>query len=1110
MTSCADSDATLPDAAIDPVAVEPVALACTGPLFYQPAQYNIGSTTPNGFGVSQQGEWNKIRAAADALLTRPSTITAYSTYRLYWPYLQPPPHGVGSSLNVGSSTTEHAWARRPLTVTLPSAYLIEFDYFYPNPAEQSGFRVFSAYDDNLANYTGVMIQQTGNQLSTNSHANIATITANAWHQFALYINANGTYDLYVDGAKRVSGGARLPGAITAIGFLGDTSTVTHNGQGKWDNFRISAGPNILVQDLFDGAALSTAWLTRESTPGAVALSSASPYDVANYPYWIQISREIEKRLRLVSFAYAVTGESKYLAFAKPIMQSLCGVGGNGWTTWGDPNYSGGAMLLSGPTLATGVAYALDALGPALTANEKLYFANCLHSRAIAPLTDEVSLDNDPTTWPNGFAVRYAGLGMAALAASCQRDESAALAQARTGLATLYDGMDVDGGYIEGMTYGAYAYDNSVTFHYFDRKITGTNGFTHPYLAKLTQFITHMLVPSRTAYVNFADSSSGAEKFATTLSILYDQRSDPYALAQLGRTAWQPQQPLNLELFSAVSSAPPVAGEPTGRSFREIGWGALRTSWADDATFVAMHSGPKTGHSHRDENGIVVWKDGNWLARDPGYQDYTAGLGHDFSYGSLGHNVVRVTTAGHPSIDQAHAGGALTAFYSAPSGGGYMQGDATAAYAPELTSMRRTVALLTASQCTVTTDVMTNGAATSTVDFVLHPEATNATASGNRFVVTKGTTNTANVDVFRLGPAPTLSVTQRDPWMQTDPTATLKATMNVAANATNTITATVCPPPTTWRSYSAGVGAAALIARINGVSTNVVEVNPASSVPLFALEVDASVDVGTAGDDSIAAHSPGISMYWDEWDPPTIESGLTVRRAQAAGANFLVNLTAADTVPREIALLYKAPANLKIRQYSGSAFHTVAELVGDNTWRVVRFHARAPYFDYRPDAGVQVLFDLSAPITVSELLLENELDADLCDVGTPGDSTTAQHSPGVSVYPDEWGPPMLVGGYTARRGPPSSNLYVNVSSANASYDVELVYRAPADLDLMQWTGSSYVTLARLKGDGLTHRSRISLRRPYFDYNGAGSDARINVQLAFGGTIDLFEVVGRGMR
>ncbi|MGE0867084.1 MAG: heparinase II/III family protein [Kofleriaceae bacterium] len=1061
--------------------------------------------------MSQQGEWNKIRTAADALLTAPSKITAYSTYRLYWPYLQPPPHGVGSSLNVGTSTTEHAWARLPLPVTLPSAYLIEFDYFYPAASEQSGFRVFSAYDDVRANYTGVTIYQTGNQLSTHSHANIATITSNDWHQFALFVNANGTYDLYVDGVKRVSGGAVLSGAITAIGFLGDTSTVTHNGQGKWDNFRISAGPNILVQDQFDGAALSTAWLKRESAPGAVGLSSERPYPTANYPYWIAISREIEKRLRLTSFAYAVTQDPKYLAYAKPIIQSLCGVGGNGWTTWGDPSYSGGAMLLTGPTFATGVAYALDALAPALTANERLYFANCLHNRAIVPLADEVSLDNDPTSWPNGFAVRYAGLGMAALAASCERDESAALAQARTGLATLYDAMDIDGGYIEGMTYGAYAFDNSLTFHYFDRKVTGTNGFTHPYLAKLTQFITHMLVPSRTADVNFADSSSSAANFSTTLSILYDQRSDPYALAQLGRRGWQPQQPLNLELFSAVSSAPPVAGEPTGRSFREIGWGALRTSWADDAMFVAMHSGPKSSHSHRDENGIVVWKQGNWLARDPGYQDYNAGPGHDFTYGSLGHNVVRVTTPSHPSIDQAHATGALTAFYSAPSGGGYMQGDATAAYAAELTSMRRTVALLTGSECTVTADVMTNGAATSTVDFIVHPEATNATVSGNRFVVTKGTTTTANVDVFRLGsPAPTLAVTQPDPWMQSNPTATLKATINVAANATASIIATMCPPSTSLERHSAGVGAAAVITRIGGAPANVVEVNPASSVPVFALDVDASVDVGTAGDDSIAAHSPGISMYWDEWDAPTFESGLTVRRAQAAGANFLVNLTTADTVPRNIAMLYKAPANLQVRQYIGGSFKTVAELVGDNAWRVVRFHARAPYFDYRPDTGVQVLFDLTAPITVADLWVENDANADLCDVGTPGDSTTAQHSPGVSVYPDEWGPPIVVGGYTARRGPPNSNLYVNVASADASYDLELLYRAPADLDLKQWMGGSYVTLARLKGDGLTRRVRVSLRRPYTDYNGAGSDARINVQLAFGGTIDLFEVVGRGMR
>ncbi|MGE3547498.1 MAG: heparinase II/III family protein, partial [Kofleriaceae bacterium] len=722
-----------------------------------------------------------------------------------------------------------------------------------------------------------------------------------------------------------------------------------------------------------------------------------------------------------------------------------------------------------------------------------------------------SLDNVPGAWPFGFAVRFAGLGLASLAASCERDESSALTQARTGLATLYDAMDFDGGNIAGISYAAYGYDNSLPFHYFDRKITGYNAFTHPYLGALPRFITHALVPNRTAFLNFADSNSSIANFGTTLAILYDQLADPHALAQLGRLGWRPTQPLNLELYSAVSSAPPVAGEPTGRSFREIGWGMLRTSWADDAMYVAMHSGPKLGHSHRDENGIVVWKNGNWLARDPGYQDYNPGIGHDFSYGSLGHNVVRVTTATKPGIDQGKAGGALTAFYSAPTGGGYMQGDATASYAPKVTSMKRTVALLTGSECTVTADVMTNGTEPSTVDFVLHPEATNATVSGSRFVVTKGAANTVNVNILRVGsPAPTLSVTQPDPWLTANPTATLKASMSVAANAASTIASMACPPPTTWVSYSAGVGAAAVIARTSGAPAHVVEVDPISPIPVFDLKVGASVDVGTTGDDSIAAHTPGISVYPAEWDAPSVESGLTVRHASIANTNFLVNLSTADTVPREIAMLYKAPANLKVRQYIGGNYQTVADLVGDNAWRVVRFHARAPYSDYRAEPGVQVLFDLSGLITVAEMWLETDSNADLCDVGASGDQTTAQHSPGVSVYPLEWAAPTVISGYTARSGPANSNLYVNVDAADASYDLELVYRASADLDLQQWFGSSYVTLGRLRGDGVIRRARVSLRRPYTDYAGAGADARINVLLNFSGAIDLFEVVGRGMR
>ncbi|MGE3453718.1 MAG: heparinase II/III family protein [Kofleriaceae bacterium] len=1105
MTSCSDPQVDVPDA----VAVEPVALVCTHPVFYQPADYSVTSMTVNAFGKSQQGEWTAIRNAADAVLPMPGMFTQYSTYRLHWPYLQPFPHGTGSSLAVGTAATSYAWVRRPLPAALPSAYLVEFNYFYASAAEQNDFMLFSSYNDVSLSYTGVTIRQTGSQLSTSGHPNFATITENAWHQFALFVKSNGTYDLYIDGTLRVTGSS-APGAVTSIGFLGDISGSAFDGYAQWDNFRISDGPEILFQDLFDGAAIAPQWLKAESIAGSIALSSQRPYNVGSFPYWTGISREIERRLRLTAFAYTVTQDVKYANYAKPIMESLCG---GGWDRWSDPDYDGGVMSLGGATFATGVAYAFDALAPAMSANDRQTFAQCLEDRGIAPLADEVSLDNDPATWPNGFAVRYAGLGIASLAASCELDESAALTQARTGLAMLYDAMDIDGGNIEGISYAAYAYDNSLTFHYFDHKVAGYNAFTHPYLAALPRFITHALVPSRTAFLNFADSDSSIANFGTTLAILHDQLGDPYALAQLGRLGWRPAQPLNLELYPTVASAPPVAGEPTGRSFREIGWGMLRSSWADTAMFVAMHSGPKTGHSHRDENGIVVWKDGNWLARDPGYQDYNPGIGHDFSHGSLGHNVVRVTTATKPSVDQANAAGALTAFYAAPAGGGYMQGDATAAYAPKVTAMRRTVSLLTDSECTVTTDVIANGSEASTIDFILHPEATNATASGNRFVVTKGMATTAYVDVFKGGgaPGPTLSVSQPDPWLPANPTATLKASASLAASATTWIMGAMCPQAITWSAYSAGPGAAALIGRQSGAPRHVLEVSPSLvGVPVFDLKVGAVVDVGTAGDDSIAAHTPGISLYPAEWDAATVESGLTVRSAALANANFLVNMSAVDTVPRNIAMLYKAPANLQVRQYIAGTYQTVAELVGDNVWRVVRFHARAPYSDYRVEAGVQVLFDLTAPITIAEMWLENEANGDLCDVGAAGDSTTAQHSPGVSVYPAEWGLPSVISGYTARTGPAGSNLYVNVDSVDKTYDIEVVYRASADLDLQQWIGSTYVNLSRLRGDGIIRRARVSLGRPYTDYAGMGADARINVLLNFSGAIDLIEVVGRGMK
>lgn len=853
----------------------------------------------NIFHTSAARIWAQMKGLADKYAIQDGgepDFSVYSgSYHIFYPYLQPFPHGYGQCLHLGTTTSQAAWAIRDLAKPITGDVLVEFEYYYPDPDEQDGFIVFASYSGSA--YTFVRITQKGESISTQDHANVRNIIPGKWHHFAIRAT-QGTYKLYIDGSLATSGQLMSDPAIYAMGYIGDVSGKVHNGQGYFDNFRVSRGIDVLFHDYLNNG--DSAWRFY----GDHELSDKLSHDekgLSDYPYWTGISRAIQQRIETVSFAYLVTGDTRYADWVKPVLMSLCTTG---WSTWGDPDYGTGKPVLDGAHFTMGVSEAFDNIADTLTQGEKDLIEDCIMQRGIRPIYQEAQSPpmNDPGAWPNGFALHHAAMGIGALALWCDRDVAKYLDEARQGMDRMYRGADKDGGWIEGITYGSYAMTNALLFGLFDRVVTGHNVFNDPYVRNISRFLYHNLVPAGTQYVNFADSSSSNRNYGTVLPILYDRTGDKYAMKLLQSVGWHVEYPLALSLFHPIkeSQLPDLSNENTGRDFRTIGWASMRTSWSKDALMVATHAGPEVGHSHLDENTVVIAKGGTWFAHDPGYEVYQAGPAHDFTYGTIGHNTLMVGN-NFQEKSVTNSLGEIMGFYS-DKDMGVSIGSAGAAY-QDLDYFVRKLFLDKAGECLFMADFYKKAAGvTDPVRFILHPQCTNYTVdqTSHMTTVTKGSDT---MHLWTLQP--------RKPQIEiTDDAFGMIGNTNFYLNV---------PEAQKGHGFSVTVSYSAIvplsISQYDGKAYHTVAMLPGDGTdrevtfdvwkPLYdygtsttginvlfnfsgGLHVYAisardkntgdtyKVTAGDPDDNKVSAHTPGVCFYPAEWDPPAKYHGKWAR------------------------------------------------------------------------------------------------------------------------------------------------------------------------------------------------------------------------------------------
>jgi hypothetical protein len=171
------------------------------------------------------------------------------------------------------------------------------------------------------------------------------------------------------------------------------------------------------------------------------------------------------------------------------------------------------------------------------------------------------------------------------------------------------------------------------------------------LTHLARYFLHTLYPTSTGSyaVNFNDSSLKADCTPTILLLIACGLGTPEASRYLELVHTHPPGAL-FSLLRQYPQPPTVTDVPNSCIYPEMGWATLRSSWENDATFLAMKSGYTWNHAHADAGSFILFKQGMPLIIDSGTCSYGRKEYSTYYCQSRAHNVILFDGAGQPPGD----------------------------------------------------------------------------------------------------------------------------------------------------------------------------------------------------------------------------------------------------------------------------------------------------------------------------------------------------------------------------------------------------------------------------------------------------------------------------
>ncbi|MDC8774427.1 heparinase II/III domain-containing protein [Roseateles albus] len=432
--------------------------------------------------------------------------------------------------------------------------------------------------------------------------------------------------------------------------------------------------------------------TSTDTISIKSVDTRSAVDLANW--W-----PIEKALRGMAeagFAYHATKDKWYLSEAQARLRR-----------YGEPLVANSCKL--DPTQARLVvwfaALAYDMTKDGLTTEDRNIVFALAKTCAQASLLAEVdALKKDPT---NGTAFNTLGkfIGAATLLAGdlpeARQWLNSALPTYLTAINPYGGSKGIDGGYGNGTSYALWDTGDSLIAWDAVERILGLRMYSHPWIANFHRYVAYTLPPGSPAGL-FGD---GAEEKRTELwarlgKAVMSRNQTPLALWWAGQMKGEDTARLDVLLSprTPTTSAAWPSTELHGQAFPAIGWAAMHSSLNDtNRASVYFKSSPlgSYNHSHADQNSLVIHKAGQQVLTTSGvYDAYGSPHWVNWYKTTAAHNAITFDGGKGQPLGPLNRGlitasGAIKRFERGPNW--YItSGDATAAYAPSLSTAQRTV------------------------------------------------------------------------------------------------------------------------------------------------------------------------------------------------------------------------------------------------------------------------------------------------------------------------------------------------------------------------------------------------------------------------------------
>lgn len=386
-------------------------------------------------------------------------------------------------------------------------------------------------------------------------------------------------------------------------------------------------------------------------------------------------RELNAALLDLSLSYRMTGERKYADRAKALLEVYAGR--SNWVT-DKPLLARSPVWNSDLGMGTSAyTYGLtfDAIYDTLTPADRDRFAKALVKGAIKPtLNDWVdgaerihSLDTMGHNW---FAHIVFGAGVAAIAVKTEEPQADAWLQRIDEAAeewANYDGSAIEtkprhfasnGAFVESINYADFATEGYLRFRRawldaFTEKPSPT-----PRLAGLADYFIQNVYPTTSGAMstNFGDGNPTVSGASAIINLWASGDQQPRYLWYLDTVRSNPNQdvfadPENMVLWpsaKARASAPRDPGLPTSWIDSDLGAATMRSSWAPNATFLAVRSGFTWNHNHADAGSFILWHKGKQLLIDSGNSTYARPEYDGYYRQSVAHNVVTLDGKAEPT------------------------------------------------------------------------------------------------------------------------------------------------------------------------------------------------------------------------------------------------------------------------------------------------------------------------------------------------------------------------------------------------------------------------------------------------------------------------------